>query len=157
MVVAEPVQPPELFAWFTEARQALGLDLVPLGPGAGTPLLRRLGEGGIVALLCDRDILGTGVEVDFFGEHTTMPSGPATLALRTGAALLPAAVYFAGRRGHHGVVRPPLAVERAGRFRDDVAAITQCLASEFERLVRRAPEQWHLLQPNWPSDRADGR
>jgi lauroyl/myristoyl acyltransferase len=125
---------------------------VALGPEAGTAVLRRLHQGGIVGLLCDRDILGTGVEVAFFGEITTMPSGPATLALRTGAAILPTAVYFQAGRCHHGVVRPPVPVERTGRFRDDVARITQLLAQEFEVLIRPAPEQWHLLQPNWPSD-----
>jgi KDO2-lipid IV(A) lauroyltransferase len=109
-----------------------------------------------VALLCDRDITGTGVEVDFFGEKTTLPSGPAVLALRTGAQLLPSAVYDRGRI-HHGVVRPPVPVERRGSFRDDVARITQLIAYELEDLIRAAPEQWHMLQPNWPSDRAARR
>ena len=87
------------------------------------------------------------------GERTTLPAGPATLALRTGAALLPVAVYFGPGRGHQGVVRSPVATSRAGTLRDDIARITQSLAHEFEILIRAAPEQWHLLQPNWPSDR----
>ncbi len=49
-------------------------------------------------------------------------------------------------------MRPPLSLERTGRFREDVARITQDLADELEVLIRRAPEQWHLFQPNWPSD-----
>jgi phosphatidylinositol dimannoside acyltransferase len=82
-----------------------------------------------------------------------LPGGPATLALRTGAPILPTAVYFTGRRdGHLGLVRPPLPMARTGRLRDDVAHLTQALAYELEGLIRRAPEQWHLLQPNWPSD-----
>ena len=89
--------------------------------------------------------------VEFFGERTTLPGGPATLALRTGAPVLPSATYFEGRR-HHAVIRPPLDVTRTGRFRDDVARVTQALAHELEDLIRAAPEQWHLLQPNWPSD-----
>jgi KDO2-lipid IV(A) lauroyltransferase len=153
-VVVEPLEPPELFEWFADMRRAMGLEIVPLGPSAGTTVLRRLKEGGIVGLLCDRDITGTGVEVEFFGERTTLPSGPATLALRTGAAVLPAAVYFEGRDGHRGVVRPPLAVERTGRFREDVGRVMQSVAAEFEELIRAAPSQWHLFQPNWPSDRA---
>jgi KDO2-lipid IV(A) lauroyltransferase len=154
MVVVEPLEPPELFEWFADMRRGLGLEIVPLGPSAGTTVLRRIKEGGIVALLCDRDLPGTGVPVTFFGEQTTLPSGPATLALRTGAPLLPVAVYFEGRRGHRGVVRPPIPVERTGApFRDDVARIMQAVAAEFETLITRAPEQWHLFQPNWPSDR----
>ena len=39
-----------------------------------------------------------------------------------------------------------------GSLRDDVQRITQLLAIELEALIRAAPEQWHLFQPNWPSD-----
>jgi KDO2-lipid IV(A) lauroyltransferase len=50
-------------------------------------------------------------------------------------------------------VRPPLEVERVGkRLRDDVQRITQDLAHELEILIKRAPSQWHMFQPNWPSD-----
>ena len=84
-----------------------------------------------------------------------MPGGPATLALRSGADLLPTAVYFrSGREGVRGVVRAPLDTARTGRLREDVARVTQDLARDFEVLIRAAPEQWHLMQPNWPSDRA---
>ena len=52
------------------------------------------------------------------------------------------------------MIRPPVPTDRQGTFREDVARITQALAAELEVLIRRAPEQWHLMQPNWPSDRA---
>jgi KDO2-lipid IV(A) lauroyltransferase len=81
-----------------------------------------------------------------------LPGGPATLAFRTGAPVLPSAVYFDGSI-HHTVVEPPLEFERQGRLRDDVARVTQDIARALERLIRRAPEQWHLMEPNWPSDR----
>ncbi len=154
VAVVEPVEPPELFAWFAGLRRSLGMEVLPLGPGAGATTLRRLREGAVMALVCDRDIVGGGVEVEFFGERTTLPGGPATLALRSGAALLPSAVYFRDGGGHHAVMGPPLEASRRGRLRDDVARVTQALAIRLESLIRVAPEQWHLLQPNWPSDRA---
>ena len=43
-------------------------------------------------------------------------------------------------------------LERKGKFRSDVKRITQTIAEEMEFLIRKAPEQWHLMQPNWPSD-----
>jgi KDO2-lipid IV(A) lauroyltransferase len=49
---------------------------------------------------------------------------------------------------------PPVPAQREGRLRDDVGRVTQELAHRFEELIRSAPEQWHLLQPNWPSDLA---
>lgn len=155
-VVVEPVEPPELLAWFTALRSGVGLTVIPLGPQAGSAVLRELRANRVVALLCDRDIGGGGVEVDFFGERTTLPGGPGTLALRAGAAVLPTAVYFEGNRGHRGEIRPSLATERRGSLRADVARLTQDLAVGLESLIRAAPEQWHLFQPNWPSDRQAG-
>jgi KDO2-lipid IV(A) lauroyltransferase len=153
-VVAEPVEPPELFEWFAGVRKALGMNVVQLGPDAGKAVLQALRRNEVVCLLCDRDLVGDGIAVDFFDEQTTLPAGPGTLALRTGAPLLPAAVYFEPGGGHHAVVMPPVSAQREGRLRDDVTRVTQALAHRFEELIRAAPEQWHLLQPNWPSDHA---
>jgi len=150
--VVETVEPPELFEFFAEYRRSLGMNIVPLGPEAGKAVLRAIKEKHIVALLCDRDIEGTGVEVDFFGERTTLPAGPATLAFRTGAALLPTAIYFRDN-AHYAVVKPALSVERREkRLKDDVARVTQDIATALESLIAAAPDQWHLQQPNWPSD-----
>jgi len=125
---------------------------VELGPKAWSSLSRTLRDGGLVGLLVDRDIVGTGVEVEFFAERTTFPSGPATLALRTGAALLPTVVYSGPGRDHSAIIRPPIRIDRSSSLRDDVARVTQAVAHEFEGFIRRAPDQWHLFQPNWPSD-----
>lgn len=152
--VVERIEPPELFDWFAELRSELGMTVVPLGGGAGRAVLDALKRNEIVCLLSDRDIQRTGVEVEFFGERTTLPAGPATLGLRTGAPILPTAVYFTGHRrpSHFGLVRPPIDLTRSGSMRDDVALVTQRLAHELEVLIRRDPSQWHLFQPNWPSD-----
>lgn len=150
-VVAETLEPPELFAFFKQLRESHGMEVVGLDEAAGSAILRRLRGNGLVGLVCDRDISGTGAEVDFFGYPTTIPAGPATLALRTGCAILPAAAYFEGDGLHRGVVRPPLEVARGdGGLRDDIQRITQALACEFEHLISLAPEQWHVLQANWP-------
>jgi lauroyl/myristoyl acyltransferase len=152
-VVVEPLEPPELFEWFSSFRESLGMTVVPIGPSASTAVLRALRANEVVCLLCDRDIQGGGVEVEFFGERTTLPGGPATLGLRAGAPIVPTAVYFwSGRDGHHAIIRPPVPADRDGTLRDDVQRITQALARELEVLIRAAPEQWHLFQPNWPSD-----
>jgi phosphatidylinositol dimannoside acyltransferase len=151
-VVVESLEPPELFEWFVSLRRTFGLSVIPLGPGAGTGVLAALRANHMVCLLCDRDIGGKGVEVEFFGERTTLPAGPATLALRARSVVLPTAVYFDGP-GHHAVVEAPVTVERTGHVRDDVARLTQATATALEGLIRRSPDQWHLFQPNWPSDR----
>jgi KDO2-lipid IV(A) lauroyltransferase len=152
-VVVEALEPPELFQWFADLRKELGMTVVPTGPTAGAAVLKALRANEIVCLLCDRDLDRNGVEVEFFGERTTLPAGPATLGLRVGSPILPVGNYFTpAYNGHLALVRPPLSLARTGGLRDDVARITQTLARELEFLIRRAPEQWHMFQPNWPSD-----
>lgn len=150
-VVVEPLEPPELFDWFVELRQSIGMNVVALGADVISEVTRAIKRGDVVCLLSDRDIGGAGVPVDFFGERTRLPAGPAMLSLRTGAPLIPAAVYWRDRY-RYGLARPPLEISRQGRFRDDVGRLVQAYADELEYLIKLAPEQWHLMSPNWPSD-----
>jgi lauroyl/myristoyl acyltransferase len=152
-VVAEPVSPPELFEWFAAERRALGMEVVPLGPDAIVEVLRAIGNGRVVCLVSDRDLTGDGVPVSFFGEPTTMPGGPALVALRTGAPLVPVGTYFGTRARHFIRILPPVPAERCGRLRDDVQRVTQELAHRFEELIRAAPDQWLMMQSMWPADR----
>ena len=152
-VVVEALEPKELFDWFAELRKNLGMTVIPTGPGAGVAVLKALRANEVVCLLCDRDLDRNGIEVEFFGEKTTLPAGPAMMGLRAGAPILPTATYFTpAYQGHYAIVRPPLPMQRMGRVREDIERVTQLLAYELEFLIRRAPEQWHLFQPNWPSD-----
>ena len=150
--VAERVEPPELFDWFMEQRTRNRMHVVPLDdPNAGTELIGTLRCNGVVGLLCDRDLAGGGIPVTFFGEQTTMPAGPATLSLRTGAAIFPNVVYQ--RDGYlQGVIKPAIEFERSGKLRADIAALTQLVANELESMIAAEPTQWHVLQPVWPSD-----
>ena len=152
--VVEEIHPPELFEWFLDFRRSLGMNIIPLGPTAAADVATAAANHEVICLLCDRDIVGGGVPVEFFGEVTTLPAGPAVMALKGGCTVLPTAVYFR-ENGVHGVIRPPVRIERSATsdsIRGDVAIFTQALARELEILIRRAPEEWHLMQPNWPSD-----
>lgn len=156
VAVAENLANGRVRDWFIGLRDELGIDVV-LATGS-RQVMRELeaaiARNDAVALLADRDLAGRGVEVEFFGERTTLPAGPATLALRTGAPILPVASYFSDG-GHHVVIRPPVKVDAEAENRSvEIQAITQRIAAELEQLVLAAPEQWHLLQPNWPSDQA---
>ncbi len=151
--VGELLEPAELFEWFTAQRAALGLRVLPPGPDTTVRLLDTLRDGRVVGLLADRDLVGNGVEVEFFGEKTTLPGGPALLALRSGAPIMTCAIYQRPRGRYHAVLRPPLDSARTGPLRQDVQRHTEEIALSLEGLIRQAPEQWHLFQPNWPSDR----
>jgi phosphatidylinositol dimannoside acyltransferase len=150
--VVERLRPAELYDRFAAYRRALGLELLPLDDGSETlrGTLRALRDGRVVCLVCDRDLTGGGLPVRLFGAATAMPGGPASLALQTGATLLPCAVYQDRRRGHwRAVIRPPLRPGPSGDSRADVLALTQRLADEFEALIARAPDQWHVLSHVW--------
>ncbi len=150
-VVVEPQRPKELFEFMVDYRESFGMNVIPLGPNAGKGVINALKRNHIVCLLCDRDIDGKGVKVNFFGEETTVPAGPATLSIRTGARIIPVAVYQK-ENSHHAVVCPPIPSERTGALREDVSRVSQEIIHVFEVLIRSEPEQWHLMQPNWPSD-----
>ena len=147
--VAEALDPPELFEWFAKKRRAIGIEVAPLNEQAGTVLLSTIKAGKIVGLLCDRDIQHNGIPTRLLGEEVTIPAGPATLALRTGAVLLAGACYAGPGDGHHAVFTPPIPTERLGKLREDVSRVTQLVADELGGLIRRAPDQWHVLQPRF--------
>ena len=154
VAVAEDLDNKLITNWFTRLRAEFGIEIV-LATGR-VEVMRKLeaalAANKAVALLSDRDLGGRGVEVEFFGEKTTLPPGPATLAVKTGAPLFPVATYFEGD-GHRVVVRPALEVPAAESRGDQVRLLTEELARELEKLILEAPQQWHMVQPNWPSDR----
>ena len=130
----------------------------PLGPDGGSGRARALGRGHVVCLVCDRD-LGRRRH----RRSSSSASGPRCRPARrrsrcgVGAPLLPSAAFWRDDGGHGTDIGRPLVVERAGRLRDDVARVTQDLALRFEALIRAAPEQWLMMQPNWPSDELPDR
>jgi len=158
LAAAEALPNPRIVDWFITTRGRLGIEVVIVGRDrmATQRLIERLRRGGAVALVSDRDLAGHGVEVEIFGERTTLPAGPVALADRTGAVLLPVGCYFKRHRGHRFVVRPPIVIPPLPDKDARIAAATQAFAAELELLIRQAPEQWHLFQPNWPSDRVSG-
>lgn len=157
LAVAEALRNERIVEWFTALRNSMDIDVVIARPGARVTaaLLERLRAGGTVALLCDRDLKGKGVPVTFFGEETTFPAGPIALADRTNAIVIPVGCYFNEGAGHTFSLWPPLEIPEAETAEERVALGTQRLAGIVEEIVRRHPEQWHLIVPNWPSDRID--
>jgi KDO2-lipid IV(A) lauroyltransferase len=152
--VAERLRPQALFDRFVAYREALGMEVLPLTGGAVPPtgvLARRLLEGGLVCLVGDRDVTASGVQVEFFGEPARMPGGPAVLAARTGAMLLPVTVHYAGRMTV-GQVHPPVEPPPGVDHREQVAVMTQAVARCFEAAIAAHPQDWHMLQRVWTAD-----
>lgn len=151
--VGEVLKPRVLFDWFVGIREGVGLKILPSKPGtqALRGLLRALHGGEVAALVADRDLGRRGVWVQYFGEATTAPVGPALLAVRTGAPLASVACYQVGRRRYRCEVAE-IPYERTGNEKADIEAVAQVIASALEKVIRKAPEQYHLFSTNWPSD-----
>jgi KDO2-lipid IV(A) lauroyltransferase len=149
----EEIRPRELYE-FLRARRAggVGVEIVPLRH-AYRRMLGALRDGEVVAMVADRDLAGDGIKVTMFGHETTLPAGPATLALRTGKPLVMARVLRTGPE-RFSVRAVPVEAERTGHVATDVAALTTALAGCFETAVAEAPDQWWAsFQPYWTDQR----
>jgi KDO2-lipid IV(A) lauroyltransferase len=152
--VVERLKPESLYRRFIGYRESLGFEVLPLSGGDRPPfevLCERLRDNRVVSLMADRDLSRNGVEVEFFGEATRMPAGPAKLAIATGAALLPAHCWFEDD-GWIQSIHP--ALDCTG---GDANAITQVLADQFAKNIAAHPEDWHMLQPQWLADLSTDR
>lgn len=151
--VAERLKPESLYDRFVAYRESLGMEVLPHSGGAafGT-LARRLRSGGLVCLVADRDLSASGVEVDFFGASARMPAGPALLAQQTGAALLPATLYYGETPRMYGRIHPEVAVPETGTRTEKTAVMTQAVADAFAAGIAAHPEDWHMLQRLWLDD-----
>jgi KDO2-lipid IV(A) lauroyltransferase len=152
--VAERLKPESLYDRFIEFRESLGFEVLPLTGGQRPPsevLAERLRDNRFVCLMADRDLTRSGVPVEFFGEPTRMPAGPAKLAIETGAPLHPAHVYY---DGDDCVVQIDDAIDTSS---GDIGVIIQALADRFAINIARHPQDWHMLQPLWLSDLSEKR
>lgn len=151
--VAERLKPESLYDRFVAYREGLGMEVLPHTGGAafGT-LARRLRSGGMVCLVADRDLSASGVPVDFLGEATRMPAGPAMLAQHTGAALLPVTLWYDDSPVMRGRVHPEITPPGAGSRAEKTAVMTQALADVFATGVAAHPQDWHMLQKFWLAD-----
>ncbi|MEV6597101.1 phosphatidylinositol mannoside acyltransferase [Actinoplanes sp. NPDC051346] len=148
--VAQRQRPESLHRRFVRHRTALGIEVLLADDTRRTvtTLTARLRDGAVVCLLADRDVSASGTRVLFFGRTTTMPGGPAHLALRTGAALIPVASWYDGPVLRVRV-HPEIPAPGVGSSRERAARMTQELADVFEAEIRAHPQDWHVLQPVW--------
>lgn len=147
VTVAERLKPEKLFLKFLAYRQAMGMEVLPLDGRVLNTLEERLNEGALVALVSDRDLSRSGIEIEFFGAPARMPAGPALLALRTKAPLITAFVSYTDNGVHiefRNVVLPSTGDESS-----KVQEIVQMTAQYFQDGISEKPQDWHMLQRIW--------
>lgn len=158
MIPVERIDPPELLDFLAGSRGRLGLRVEPIGLDTFRVMSAMLKQGGVVVVVCDRDVRGTGEPAELFGHPVKLPSAGLLLALRTGAPLIGAFAH----RDRHGTITgrftPPFTfgLDPATRTGGKLAAAALRpalahgigeLAALFEREISRDPSQWVVLQP----------
>jgi lauroyl/myristoyl acyltransferase len=153
--LADDTAYPELFELLNGQRARWGVHII------GWRNLREIyrvlrGSPAALGMVVDWGYRPEDVPVRLFGAWTTLPAGPATLAARTGAVVLPIAAYHrSDTGGYRQVAAPPLEVPDASPR--SIAIATQAIADALESFVRAAPEQWPTFKPMWPATEAEAR
>ena len=147
VTVAERVKPEALFNKFLEYRQNMGMEVLALdGQSMGT-LMQRAREGALIALVSDRDLSRSGVDVDFFGHPARMPAGAALLAIRTGIPLITAFVSYTNTGIH--IEFNSVEIPSQGTEAERVRKVVQNCADLFAKGIAKHPQDWHMLQRIW--------
>jgi KDO2-lipid IV(A) lauroyltransferase len=147
VTVAERVKPEALFNKFLEYRQNMGMEVLALdGRSMGT-LMQRAREGALIALVSDRDLSRSGVDVTFFGHPARMPAGAALLAIRTGIPLITASVSYTNTGIH--IEFNSVAIPSQGTEAERVTTVVQECADQFAKGIAKHPQDWHMLQRIW--------
>jgi len=147
VTVAERLKPEALFNKFLEYRQNMGMEVLALDSRSMATLMQRARDGALIALVADRDLSRSGIDVDFFGYPARMPAGPALLAVRTGIPLVTAFVSYT-ETGIH-VEFNSVAIPTEGSDSERVAQVVQSCADLFAQGITKAPQDWHMLQRIW--------
>ena len=147
VTVAEHLKPEKLFLKFLIYRQAMGMEVLPLDGRVLGTLAQRLRQGALVALVADRDLSRSGIDVNFFGGPARMPAGPALLAMKTSAPLITAFVSYT-HTGIH-IEFNEVAIPASGSEEQRVSRTVQAMADQFENGIAAHPQDWHMLQRIW--------
>jgi KDO2-lipid IV(A) lauroyltransferase len=147
VTVVEVLKPRALFEKFLAYRQAIGMEALPLDSRAFPTLMQRARDGKLIALVADRDLSASGIDVDFFGGVARMPAGPAIIAIRTGIPLVTAFVSYT-ESGIHVDLREIL-IPTDGDEESRIKAAVQLCANNFAVGITASPHDWHMMQRIW--------
>ncbi len=158
LTVAEILKPREVFDEFVRLREGVGMTVLGLEGGGTFRQLMSIAirDGGVVALLSDRDLTGTGMEVEMWGQKVRVAPGPAAFSIATKTTL---SVLYARYERIHGARRwrgrsrwgivmefGPIVTIPEGTKAEQIAAVTQEWATFLAGRILAYPEDWHMLQ-----------
>jgi phosphatidylinositol dimannoside acyltransferase len=156
-LIAERVEPPELYHYMARLRSAMGIEVIPPEAGSIRRILHVLSDNGVLLLAADRDVTRHGKDIRFFGKQTKIPVGPIMLAMKTQAPIIPAFTVRDSRQRSRVIIEPPLKLRTTSDWEYDVHINMEQLARRLERMIAFDPGQWAVLQRVWPPTSVYGR
>jgi len=149
LALTEPLNPPALSRLVHRLRSSSGHTFLPVSLSNVKATLRHLKAGGLIALMCDRDIEGRSLRVPFCGAPASMPVGAVELAMRTGAPLVPTFAHRRNGNQYEVFAEPAVELARTGDAQADLETNVLRLLQRFEPHLRSDPGQWTVLEAVW--------
>jgi KDO2-lipid IV(A) lauroyltransferase len=146
--VVEKLKPEAIFKKFLAYRSSIGIEPISHKEKTIPLLLERLSSGKLVALVADRDMSRSGVEVSFLGGIAKMPAGPATLAIKSGSPLITAYIRYL-KDGIEITFDETIKLPTSGSEAEKIQLVTQSMADNFAKRIKDSPVDWHMLQRIW--------
>jgi lauroyl/myristoyl acyltransferase len=153
--IAETFKDPQFNALMQGHRNEKQMGIIPM-ENAARRVLQDLHQNRAVAIVADRPATREkGVEVSFFGHKTYVPGGPAALAFKAGAAILPGFVWYGLNHQFYIRAFPPVFAQPATGPEErsrEIARLTQYIYSALEEVIREWPTQWFMFRAFWPAE-----
>ena len=146
-VLADDTSFPEMFNLLKRERERWGVRIVPWRNLREVYGILKRKE--MLGLLVDWGYRSDGIPVRLFGAWTTLPAGPAVLAGKTGATIIPIVAHRRPDGTFFVTHEAPIRV--ASGSDEDVARGTQAVADALEKIIGAAPDQWYSFKPLWPT------
>jgi KDO2-lipid IV(A) lauroyltransferase len=146
--IVRSVRSPRLEALVSKNRESMGIECIPRGTSIKKALWC-LKRNGVLGILSDIDTRVDGVFVDFFGRPAFTPRGPASIALRTGAALVPVFIIRQEDDTHRIVAEKALELRTTVDQEEDIRLNTARFTKIIESYIRKYPEQWIWIHQRW--------
>ncbi len=155
--IAETFKDPRVNTLVQGQRAEKGIRVIPMEGAGARKVLQALKNNEAVAIVADRPMTAKeGVPVTFFGCKTYVPGGPAALALKVGATILPGFAWYNEEMPgafYTKIDHPIIAEPVAGKSTEErVIELTQQIYNAYEAMIRRAPAQWYMFRPFWPEE-----
>jgi len=153
MLLVERMNNARIFDLLRAMRAGMGMDIASVDEPL--KIIRRLRENAVVGIAFDRDVTSSGIDMEFFGRPAVFPVGVVRLALRTGAAIVPAYGWRDGRSSEfHVRVLPALTLVRTGDAERDVQTNLRRMLDVFEPIIGERPGQWMAFHELWKREPA---